>query len=181
MARLWREWGTTVVDADQLAREVVAPGSEGLQAVVEAFGPQVIASDGSMDRKAVGALVFDDPDALQTLNEIIHPLVSALAQQRLREAPEPFAVYDVPLLVETGGHKKVDAVVVVAVDKATQVARIMERNGLNEEEARKRIASQLPLDQKVAAADYVIRNQGTLEELRFAAGPVWEALRQRYR
>lgn len=181
VSRIWRGLGVTIVDADQLAREVVAPDSDGLMAVVKQFGPQVLTSDGSMDRKAVGALVFGDSEAREALNGIIHPRVAALAQERLSEATGAFAVYDVPLLVETEGYKTVDRTVVVAIDEAIQVARAMERDGLDEDAIKARIATQAPLYSKLGVADLVIWNNGTLAELETAARETYEKLVRIYR
>ena len=177
VARIWRDLGITVVDADLLAREAVVPGSVGLERVQSMFGSKVLLPDGSMDRAAIGRLVFSDPQALAALNGIIHPLVAHLAKERLSAAPGPYVVYDVPLLVETGGHKTVDKVVVVAAEEALQVARIQKRDGLDETEARQRIASQLPLEDKVVVADYIIRNNnGPMEELAVKVCEIHERL-----
>lgn len=180
VSRIWRELGVTVVDADQLAREVVAPGSEGLQEVVEVLGPQALTPDGSMDRKAVGAMVFGDAAARWALNRVIHPRVAALAQERLSEATGAFAVYDVPLLVETEGYKTVDRTVVVAIDEAIQIARAMERDGLDEAAIKARIDAQAPLYSRLGVADLVIWNNGTLAELETAARDTYEKLARLY-
>jgi dephospho-CoA kinase len=153
--------GVTVIDADGLAREVVAKGSDGLREVVDAFGPDLLAADGTLDRERLGALVFADPDARKRLNAIIHPRIGQLSAQRITEAQAsatPYVVYEAPLLVETGAYRGMTALIVVATAPELQVTRVMARDGLSEAAARARLAAQLPLETKVAAADFVIHN-----------------------
>jgi len=157
------ELGVPIVDADALAREVVAPGTPGLAAIVERFGPDVLLADGSLDRKKLGERVFSDPDARRALNAITHPRIAAAGLEKLRalaDHPAPYRVYEAALLVENGMAKAFAALVVVTVDEATQLARLMARDGSTEDEARARIASQLPLAKKVEVADHVIDNSG---------------------
>jgi dephospho-CoA kinase len=168
VAALLRERGVPVVDADELAREVVAPGSEGLRQIVAAFGPQVLASDGSLDRKRLGGLVFSDETARKRLNAITHPQVRELSQARFAELDRrgvSLAGYDVPLLFEVGLDRVLRPIVVVAASEANQLARIMARDGSTEADARARIAAQLPIADKRARADYVLENDGSLAEL----------------
>jgi dephospho-CoA kinase len=175
VARVLRELGIPVIDADQIAREVVAPGSEGLAAVVAAFGPDVLTPDGQLDRERMGQRVFTNPEARKQLQAITHPRIGQLSGQRLAEAragSAPYVVYEAPLLVEVGAHKGMDALIVVAAAEDTQVARATTRDGLRAEEVRQRIAAQLPLSSKVAVADYVIANDGTLQQLQQAAHDV---------
>ncbi len=158
--------GVPTSDADTLAREVVAPGTPGLDAVARAFGPDVLDPSGSLDRKRLGALVFADPAKRKILEAIIHPAVRRATDvwfARLGPAP-PFAIADIPLLYETGRDHDFETIVVAACDPELQVRRIMERDGFSEVEARQRIAAQLPIDDKVARADYVIRTDGSVEE-----------------
>ncbi|HJL04535.1 MAG TPA: dephospho-CoA kinase [Polyangiaceae bacterium LLY-WYZ-15_(1-7)] len=167
VAALFAGLGIPVVDADQLAREVVAPGTEGLAAIVETFGDAYLAEDGSLDRKKLGALVFDDAGARRKLNAITHPRIAQAAMKRMAELqshPAPYVLYEAALLVENRIHEAFGALVVVSVDEATQVARLRERDGLSEAEARARLEAQLPLAEKVAVADYVIDNGGTREQ-----------------
>jgi dephospho-CoA kinase len=180
VAGLLRERGVPVVDADQLAREVVAPGSEGLRQVVQAFGPGVLAADGSLDRKAVGALVFGDSEARKRLNAITHPLVRELSQAHFSALDRQgitLAAYDVPLLFEVGLDAVLRPVVVVATSAATQLSRVRERDGLSEAEVLARVAAQLPLDEKRRRADYVIDNDGTPAELERAVDELLTKLR----
>lgn len=160
--------GVGVVDADAIAREVVAKGSEGLREVVAAFGQQVLADDGSLDRAKLAALVFGDELARKRLEAITHPRIGRLSAERLaalHASDAPYVVYDAPLLVEVGAYKGLDALIVVAADEQAQVTRAVQRDGCSEQEARRRIAAQLPLARKIEVADYVIHNDGTLEQL----------------
>jgi len=168
VARVLRELGLPVIDADQLAREVVARGSEGLAAVVEAFGAEVLDADGNLDRERMAQRVFADADARKTLQGIVHPRIAQLSAQRVAQAKAesaPYVVYEAPLLVEVGAHKGLDALIVVAASEQAQVARAASRDGLAAPDVRQRIAAQLPLARKVEVADYVIANDGTLEQL----------------
>ncbi|HEX4355826.1 MAG TPA: dephospho-CoA kinase [Polyangiales bacterium] len=153
--------GIVVIDADGLAREVVAKGSEGLRDVVAAFGNEVLAADGGIDREKLGAIVFRDPDARKRLNAIIHPRIAQLSLERIAQAQHgsaPYVVYEAPLLVETGSYKAMAALIVVAAPPELQIKRVVTRDGLNEDAAKARLAAQLPVDAKVAVADYVIHN-----------------------
>lgn len=179
--RAFAECGAVVIDADQLAREVVAPGTDGLARVVEAFGGTVLDSAGRLDRAALGELVFVDPDARGRLEGIVHPLVRARADQLEREAverdPDAVVVHDIPLLVETGQADRFDLVLVVDVSPEEQLRRLTEVRGMTEEAARARIASQADRRQRLAVADVVLPNEGTLEELRQRVLDVWRTLR----
>jgi len=166
VAKLIAEAGVPVIDADQLAREVVAPGSEGLAEVVKAFGDSVLLPDGSMDRAKVAEIVFGDPDKRRALNRIVHPRIAALSASRVADLDKtgaPLACYEAALLVENGLADAFRPLVVVALPEETQLARAMARDHATEEQARARVAAQLPLASKVAAADHVIDNGGDLE------------------
>jgi dephospho-CoA kinase len=166
-ARL-RARGVPVIDADEVAREVVAAGTPGLQAVVEAFGASVLDRDGALDRKALGQVVFADGGARRRLNAILHPLIGQRTAERaaaLESQGEPLACYEAALLVENGLAAMFRPLVVVACDEGVQLARLRARDGLSEEEARARIAAQKPLAEKVAVADHVIDTSGTLAEV----------------
>ena len=159
--------GVPTIDSDVLAREAVAPGSPALHAIVQRFGTGVLQPDGSLDRRALGARVFQDPTARLELEAIVHPLVRQRTElwfAALDPAVHPFAVADIPLLYETGRDEDFDAVVVTACDPATQLARVMARDGLTREAAQARIAAQLPIDEKVRRADYVIRTDGPIHD-----------------
>jgi dephospho-CoA kinase len=173
VSRLLEQRGAVIVDADAIAREVVAPGTPGLAAVVEAFGDGVVAPDGSLDRPALAAVVFADPDARKRLDAIVHPLVRARATEVAAAAPaDAVVVNDVPLLVETGQAGSYDLVLVVEADPATWVARLVQR-GLTAEDARARMAAQATDEQRRAVADVVLDNSGTPEELEAQVDRFW--------
>lgn len=164
VTRIFRHLGATVVSADELAREVVAPGSETLTRLVERFGPGILLPNGELDRAALATRVFADPRARADLNAITHPAIGALAVSRLRElaaAGAPLVVYEAPLLYEAGAEGRVDAVLVVTVPESLQLQRLMARDQLGEAAARERIAAQWPQAEKAARADYVIANDST--------------------
>ncbi|MGY1672862.1 dephospho-CoA kinase [Geodermatophilus sp. SYSU D00710] len=165
VAALLAARGAVVVDADRIAREVVEPGTPGLAAVVDAFGPQVLTADGALDRAALASIVFRDPDARARLDGIVHPLVRARAREVIAQAPpDAVVVQDVPLLVETGQAGHHDLVLVVEADLGTRVARLALR-GLGEDDARARIAAQATDEQRRAVADVVLDNSGAPEAL----------------
>jgi dephospho-CoA kinase len=183
VAALFRDLGAFHVDADAIAHLLLAPGGRAHAEVAARFGPRVVAPDGSIDRKALGALVFGDARALADLNALVHPKVRdeiarRLAQQAESIDPAPIAIVDAALLVEVGFRDDLDALVVVACRPETQLARAIARGGLTEAEARARIAAQAPLDAKLAVADYVIDNDGRLEETARRIRGVWTALLQ---
>jgi dephospho-CoA kinase len=171
--------GAVVIDADVLAREVVAPGTPGLAAVVERFGPAVLA-DGRLDRTRLGAIVFADPQARRDLEAIVHPAVRARAAELEQvAAPDAVVVHVIPLLVETGQADDFDRVVVVDADPETQVARLQVRSGLSEEDARARLAAQASRAERRAAADVVLDNQGTIADLEDQVDRLWADLGER--
>ena len=171
------ELGAVVVDADVLAREVVAPGSDGLAEVVDAFGPDVLTAEGGLDRPAVGAIVFADEARRRVLEGIIHPRVRARAAEiEAAAAPGSVVVHDIPLLTETGQAGSFDAVVVVDVPVATQVARMVELRGMAREDAEARVAAQASREDRLAVATYVVDNTGTPEQLRARVAEVYAEL-----
>lgn len=162
-----RDLGAFVIDADVLAREVVAPGTPGLAAIVEHFGPGMLNSDGSLDRASLGAVVFQDESERKALEEIVHPLVHARAAELESQRPPGSAVvHEIPLLVETDQAGNFDVLIVVDVPVETQISRLMELRGLTEPEARARVAAQATRAERLAVATYVIENTGTFEDLR---------------
>jgi dephospho-CoA kinase len=174
------ELGAVVIDSDRLAREVVAPGTEGLAEVVAAFGPGVLGPDGAVDRPALGRLVFADPAARERLERIVHPRVRARAAQLVAGAPAgSVVVNDVPLLVEAGLAETFDVVVVVLASEATRLRRLIDGRGMTEAEARARIAAQATDEQRRAVADVVLENDGSLAELRSAVDQLWAGLTER--
>lgn len=180
VARWLAELGAVVVDADVLAREVVAPGTAGLAEVVAEFGEGVLHPDGSLDRPKLGEIVFADPSARKRLEAIIHPKVRARAAEIERAAPpDGVVVHDIPLLVETGQTDRFDVVVVVDVPEDVQVERLTAMRGMSEPDARARIGAQATRDQRLAAATYVLDNSGTLERLREQVEHLWTTLQAR--
>lgn len=172
--------GAVLVDSDRIAREVVAPGTPGLAAVVGEFGPGVLASDGSLDRPGLGAVVFGDPARLAALNAIVHPLVrDRSAELETAAPPDAIVVHDIPLLTENGLAPLFDLVVVVDASSATRLDRLVRLRGMTEEEARSRMDAQAPRERRLAIADLLIDNDGPLEELEPQIDRVWQALRNR--
>jgi dephospho-CoA kinase len=173
VAALLAERGAVVVDADRIAREVVAPGTDGLAAVVAEFGDGVLTADGALDRPALAAIVFADPAARARLDGVVHPLVRARAAEALAVVPpDAVVVQDVPLLVETGQAGSFDLVLVVEADEELRVRRLVER-GLSEDDARARIASQASDAERRAVADAVLRNDGDRDELAARVEEFW--------
>ena len=161
------EHGAELIDADEIAREVVLPGTETWKKIVEHFGDGVLDADGFVDRPRLGRLVFADPDKRALLNELTHPPVIAAIADRLEvlTAFDGVVVVDVPLLVEAGVDRGYEAIVVVATRPETQQRRLVEQRGMAPEEARQRIAAQAPLERKLAVATHVVENEGSLEEV----------------
>jgi dephospho-CoA kinase len=178
VAELLSSYGALIIDADVLAREAVAPGTPGLARVVEQFGPEVLAADGTLDRQRLAALVFGNPERLATLNAIVHPYVRQRSEDLTAAASDTVVVVQViPLLVENG-LTDFDVVVVVDVSLETQLRRLAQR-GMDEADARARIAAQATREQRRAAADVVIDNDGDLAGLRAQAERLWADLRRR--
>jgi len=160
------ELGAVVIDADALARDVVAPGTPGLAAIKDAFGSEVLLPDGALDRKALGAIVFADEQQRQTLNNIVHPLVREAAGALRAKAPEDaLVVEDIPLLVESGQADRFDAVIVIQAPHDERIRRMVQDRGWSVEEAKARMAAQASDEQRAAVADFVLDNSGSLEEL----------------
>lgn len=172
-ARL-RELGATLIDADVLARQVVEPGTPGLAQVVAAFGRGILAADGSLDRRALGGIVFQDPSAREVLNGIIHPLVRASAAATLATAgPGDIVVQDIPLLVETGQGSGFHLVVVVDAPDDVRIQRMVELRGMTSQDARSRMAAQATRAERIAAADVVLDNSGSQAELLSRVDSLW--------
>jgi dephospho-CoA kinase len=179
VAAMLAELGADVIDADKVGHEVYRPGSEGFQRVVETFGSEVVGADGSIDRRALGAKVFADAEALKTLNALVHPLIVAELQARLealRAAPR-----DTPIVVEAAimmeaGWTFFDEVWVVTVEPETAIERVVSSRGLTREDVERRIAAQIPNAERRRRADRVIANDGTPDALRTAVEAAWHAL-----
>jgi dephospho-CoA kinase len=185
VAKRFAELGAVVVDADVLAREVVEPGTPGLAAIAAHFGPRVIAADGGLDRPALGAIVFSDPEARLALNAITHPAVWRRARQLFDEAqrddPDAIVVYDVPLLAEAAADRPItfDLVVVVDAGTETRIRRLVELRGMSEQDARNRVSSQASDEQRLSIADEVIDSNGSLDETLAQADALYARIRAR--
>ena len=174
---IFKRLGAAVIDADQVARDVVAPRSQGLATVVKRFGRSVLLPGGQLNRAAVGMMIFADPAARHHLEDIIHPLVYAEVERWFATLAAPLGIADIPLLFETSREGDFDLIVVAACRPDQQLARLMARTSLSEASARVRIAAQLPLADKVARADYVIDTGGTKDQTASRTEKVWKKLR----
>ena len=177
VARILERLGAVVIDADQLAREVVDPGEPAYNAVVAEFGEGILSPDRTIDRKALGRIVFADPSARGLLERITHPAIAGLAEQKLatlREAGTPVVIYMAPLLIEAGVTSRVDEVWVVYADPETQVTRLMQRDGVDRAQALQRLAAQMPMKEKCAYGKVVIDNRGTPDETERQVREIWK-------
>jgi dephospho-CoA kinase len=181
VAKMFKQRGAVVIDADQLARDVVKPGMAAWRVIVTLFGTTVLNQDRSLDRQALGSIVFHNPKKRRQLERIIHPRV-AREQQRLvrriaKGKPRAVVIYEVPLLFEAGVDKRVDKIIVVTADRETQIARMKKRNHLSRTEAIRRIRSQMPLAKKIQQADHVLNGTLPLPSLRKQVGQLLMSLR----
>lgn len=180
VSAMLRELGAVIIDADQLAREVVARGTPGLAAVVAEFGDGVLTGSGDLDRPAVAEIVFNDEAARRRLEAIVHPLVFAEVARLEAEAPPgAVVVHDIPLLAESGRADTFDAVVVVDVPAELQIERMMRDRGWTRAEAEARIAAQASREHRRSVATYVVANTGSLDALRARVEEIWAALQAR--
>jgi dephospho-CoA kinase len=179
VAKMFGDLGIPVIDADDLAREVVEPGTPGLEQIVREFGRGVLDGSGSLDRKKVGDLVFGDEAARDELNAIMHPLIRAAGSERImahQDDPAPYLLYEAALLVETSSYKAFSGLIVVSAEESLQRLRLIARDGFTVAEANARIASQLPLARKIAVADHVVTNNGDLDGTRRQVAEVHDKL-----
>ncbi|TSB07189.1 dephospho-CoA kinase [Streptomyces sp. NBC_01525] len=177
VSRLLASYGAVIVDADKIAREVVAPGTPGLAAVVAEFGDRVLTKDGALDRPKLGGIVFSDPAKLQALNAIVHPLVGARsAELEAAAGPDAVVIHDVPLLTENGLASLYDLIIVVDAAPETQLDRLVRLRGMSEDEAKARMSAQATREQRLAVADVVIDNDGPLDALERQVREAWERL-----
>lgn len=161
VSRMLKDHDIPLVDADEIARDVVRPGTPGLKSIVHTFGSEVLLQDGSLDRRKLGQMVFGNPDRLHALEAITHPLIREEVRRRRRlfeDMGKPLAIYDIPLLFETNAKEQFDAVIVISCTKGQQKERLLRRNQWTEEEIEMRIASQLPIAKKEQQADFVLAN-----------------------
>lgn len=179
---MFGELGADTLSADVIAREILAKDAPAYRRVVERFGEEVVASDGEIDRPELARIIFNDPQARQDLNDITHPAIIAVTQERIdrfrQSSPAPDAVLavEIPLLIECGLEGIVDEVILVAAEQETQLCRLTKRSGISREEAQHRIAAQMPVEQKVLHADRVIWNEDNLESLRAAVKRIWDEI-----
>jgi dephospho-CoA kinase len=178
---LFAELGALVVDADRLTHEAQQPGGAAYDAVVRRFGPGILDETGDIDRGALGALVFGDPEARRDLERILHPAVRAAFHGSVREHaalpdPPPVALFDAALLVESGYHRELNGLVVVHCKTETQIARLLRRDGLDRTEAERRIAVQAPLAEKLAVADWTVDTDGSMAQTRLQVERIYREL-----
>ena len=179
VANRLRSLGAELVDADLLAREVVCPGSKALEEIAQHFGEQYLQADGELNRSALGELIFGDADARAELNAIIHPKIAQASQaalESIRTKGAAIAIYEAPLLVENGLHKTMDGLIVVSLPVDIQRLRLQQRDGIDAAAAEQRIASQLPLADKLALADYVIDNSRSVDATEKQVDAIWQLL-----
>ena len=172
-----------VLDADEYARKVVEPGTPGLDEITNTFGEQVLRADGSLNRKLLGQIVFNDSSSRQTLNDITHPRIQQMMADelhRLAEQQIPLVILDIPLLLENKNVAGADAVMVVTIPESLQLTRLMQRNNLTEKEAQSRISAQMPLVEKEKLADFVIDNSGTISSTQKQVEKVIQKIRQSF-
>ncbi len=183
VSQILGEEGAHIIDADQLARELVHPHTPAWEELRKVFGEGILEKDGFIDRKALAEQVFSDPEQRNRLNRILHPRIKEEIDRRVREIgqtePDAIIVIDAPLLIETGSHLHMDVVIVVSATESQQIERLKARSGTTEEEARRIIASQMLLKEKLKVADIVISNKGTLEETKRKSQEVYRELKQR--
>lgn len=181
-SRIFKKLGAYIIDADEIAHALLEPNTPTWKKVVESFGTEILRPDQTIDRQRLGQMVFDDPKKLAVLNAILHPSVFAEKERRQKAIaqadPQAVVVFDVPLLIETRAHEWVDKVMVVTVDRNTQLKRLMERNGLSKQEAQKRIEAQMPLSEKAKYADYLIDGHESLSKIEAQIREIFRELKQ---
>ena len=181
VSECFKRLGAYLIDADELARQAIAPGTDAWKAIRDTFGSEILQSNQTVDRQKLGQIVFNDPEKLKILNAIVHPRVF-IEEERLRKDitkrdPKAVIIFDAALLIETGFHKSVNKVIVVTVDRQTQIKRLIERDGLSEPEAEKRIAAQSSSSQKKRYADYTINGSQPLEVIERRAAEIYKDLK----
>jgi dephospho-CoA kinase len=181
VSQVFREEGVYLIDADQIARELVQPHTPAWQELIKLFGEEILQKDGSIHRKKLAALVFSHPKKRGLLNQLLHPRIKEERRRRVREIgqrdPEAIVVIDAALLVETGDYREMDWLIVVHATEAQQMERLEKRDGMDREEARRIISAQMPLEEKLKVADRVIRNGGSIDETKREARKVFQELK----
>jgi dephospho-CoA kinase len=182
VSQVLKEEGAYIIDADQIARELVQPHKPAWNELIRAFGKEILQEDGSIHRKKLAEKVFADPEQRKLLNQILHPRIKEEMDRRTKEIgqrdPEAIVVIDAPLIVELGDHREMDKLIVVTTTQTQQIERLKDRDGAKPEEALRIVSSQMPLEEKVNLADFVIRNEGSLEETKNRAREVFKELRK---
>ncbi len=177
-----REEGAYLIDADQIARELAQPHTPTWNELIQVFGKEILNEDGSIDRKRLGQRVFSNPKERELLNQMIHPRIREEINRRkeeiLQKDPEAIIIIDAALLIELGDHREMDKLIVVFAPDEQRIQRLNRRDGMSREEAQKVISSQMPQEEKLRVADFVIRNEGTLEETKEKAREVFQELKR---
>lgn len=181
VAQIFKRLGACLIDADELAHQAIAPGTHAWQAIRDRFGPEILKDDQTVDRRKLGEIVFENAEKRQWLNSMVHPKVFMEQERLTREItekdPKAVIIFDVALLIETRAHELMDKVILVTADRRTQIKRLMERDGLERQEARKRIASQTPTSKKKRYADYLIDGTQPLEGVEHEVEKIYEELK----
>jgi dephospho-CoA kinase len=182
VSEVLEEEGAYIIDADQIARELVQPHEPAWNELVRTFGKEILQGNGSIDRKKLSEMVFVNPDQRKLLNQILHPLITEEIERRIREIaqkdPGAIAVIDAPLLIEVGYHRKMERLIVVISTQTEQIERLKERDGINSEEALRILSSQMSLEEKAKFADFVIRNEGSVAETRKTTKEVFQEIKK---
>jgi dephospho-CoA kinase len=181
VSQMFREVGAFIIDADKIAHDLLNKRGHAYHLVLNIFGVKILDEMGQIDRNKLGEIVFNNPEKLSALNQIVHPFVFETAEREGnamgKEDPHSVIVFDAPLLIETNAHKNVDIVLLVYVDQSTQIKRLCERDGISKEAAQSRMALQMPLDQKHAFANEVIDNRKPIDEVREEVNRIYRMLR----
>ena len=182
VSQILKEEGAYIINADQIARELVLPHKPAWSELIRAFGQEILQEDGSIQRKKLADKVFADPKQRKFLNQILHPRIKEEMDRRAKEIgekdPEAIVVIDAPLIIELGDHREMDKLIVVTSTQPQQIERLKDRDGTNPEEALRIVSSQMPLKEKLKFADYVIRNEGSMEEMKKRAKEVYQELKK---
>jgi dephospho-CoA kinase len=182
VSQILKEEGAYIINADQIARELVLPHKPAWSELIRAFGQEILQEDGSIQRKKLADKVFADPKQRKFLNQILHPRIKEEMDRRAKEIgekdPEAIVVIDAPLIIELGDHREMDKLIVVTSTQPQQIERLKDRDGTNPEEALRIVSSQMPLKEKLKFADYVIRNEGSMEETKKRAKEVYQELKK---
>jgi dephospho-CoA kinase len=182
VSQILKEEGAYIINADQIARELVLPHKPAWSELIRAFGQEILQEDGSIQRKKLADKVFADPKQRKLLNQILHPRIKEEMDRRAKEIgekdPEAIVVIDAPLIIELGDHREMDKLIVVTSTQPQQIERLKDRDGTNPEEALRIVSSQMPLKEKLNFADYVIRNEGSMEEMKKRAKEIFQELKK---